>query len=119
MESKEKLHSDNVDMKFDGYGILTITIDTRKRLGLSGSRKSFLVASTRGNVSVPGAEYIKIGLNAYTYERAAGAPKLKKCDKYWQKEAERKRVADALGLLEAKERGAETAWQAAAEECPF
>lgn len=55
----------NIDMKQEG-NILTIKIDTSKRFGASGSGKSTVVASTGGNVSVPGNEAIKIGINCYT-----------------------------------------------------
>lgn len=43
---------------------LTITVDLSKSFGSSSSGKSIIVASTEGNVSVPGREE-KIGLNVY------------------------------------------------------
>jgi len=44
---------------------LIVTIDLSQDLGLSASGKSVMIASTGGNVSVPGHEEIKIGLNVY------------------------------------------------------
>ncbi len=45
--------------------ILTIRVDLAKEFGISKSGKSITIASTEGNVSVPGHEEIKIGLNIY------------------------------------------------------
>lgn len=44
---------------------LTITVDLTKTFGLSKSRKTTIVASTKGDISVPGHPEIKIGLNVY------------------------------------------------------
>ncbi len=54
----------NCEMKLDG-NILTITVDISKEFGTSSSGKSIIIGSTEGNVSVPGKEDIKIGLNVY------------------------------------------------------
>jgi len=54
----------NVEMSLEGNK-LTITIDLSKTFGISGSGKSQIIASTGGNVSVPGNESVKIGLNVY------------------------------------------------------
>ncbi|HOJ95236.1 MAG TPA: hypothetical protein PK024_00140 [Methanospirillum sp.] len=54
----------NVDMKVEGT-ILTITVDISKDYGESKSGKSITIASTEGNISIPGHEEIKIGLNIY------------------------------------------------------
>ncbi len=54
----------NCEMKVDG-NILTITVDVSKEFGISSSGKSVIIASTEGNVSVPGKEDVKIGLNVY------------------------------------------------------
>jgi len=54
----------NVEMSLDGNK-LTITVDLSKQFGVSGSGKSQIIASTGGNVSVPGNEAVKIGLNIY------------------------------------------------------
>lgn len=54
----------NVEMSLEGNK-LTITIDLSKQFGISGSGKSHIIASTGGNVSVPGNEAVKIGVNVY------------------------------------------------------
>jgi len=40
-------------------------IDSSKEFGPSSSGKTTIIASTEGNVSIPGAEDKKIGLNVY------------------------------------------------------
>ncbi|MHB1664279.1 MAG: hypothetical protein ACYCT7_05940 [bacterium] len=55
----------NIEMNVAG-DILTIKVDLSKTFGKSSSGKSTIIASTEGNVSVPGKEEIKIGLNVYT-----------------------------------------------------
>jgi len=55
----------NIEMNVDG-DILTIKVDLSKTFGKSSSGKSTIIASTEGNVSVPGKEEVKIGLNVYT-----------------------------------------------------
>jgi hypothetical protein len=54
----------NCEMKLTG-NILTITVDVSKDFGKSSSGKSVIIASTEGNVSIPGKEDVKIGLNVY------------------------------------------------------
>ncbi len=54
----------NVQINVEGKK-LTIVVDLDQEFGLSSSGKSVTVASTEGNVSVPGHEEIKIGLNVY------------------------------------------------------
>jgi len=54
----------NVDMTIEG-NMLTIRVDLGRDFGESKSGKSITVASTEGNVAVPGREEIKIGLNIY------------------------------------------------------
>jgi len=54
----------NVEMKVDGQKLI-ITVDLTKEFGKSSSGKTIIVATTAGNVSVPGHEDIKIGLNCY------------------------------------------------------
>ena len=56
----------NVEMKVEG-NILTITVDLSKDFGKSSSGKSIIIASTEGNMTVPGREE-KIGLNIYRKE---------------------------------------------------
>ena len=46
-------------------GILTITVKLDADLGLSTSQKSRVIATTRGNARVPGADDVMIGLNVY------------------------------------------------------
>lgn len=53
----------NVEMHVDG-NILTIKVDLTKEFGPSSSGKTIIVASTEGNVAVPGSE-VKVGLNVY------------------------------------------------------
>jgi len=53
----------NVEMIVEDT-ILTIKVDLSKEFGPSASGKSTIVASTGGNISVPGREE-KIGLNIY------------------------------------------------------
>ncbi len=55
----------NIEMSIN-YDVLTIKVDLSKTFGKSGSGKSTIIASTEGNISVPGKEEIKIGLNVYT-----------------------------------------------------
>jgi len=54
----------NIEMKLEGT-ILTMKVDLAKDFGPSKSGKSITVASTEGNISVPGAEEVKVGLNVY------------------------------------------------------
>jgi hypothetical protein len=44
-----------------------ITIDLSKEYGESKSGKTIVIATTRGNVPLPGAETFRIGLNCYRY----------------------------------------------------
>ncbi len=53
----------NVDVSVTG-NVLTITVDLSKELGPSSSGKTTIVATTEGNVSIPGREE-KLGLNIY------------------------------------------------------
>jgi hypothetical protein len=54
----------NIDMKVEGQ-ILVIRVDLSQSFGPSKSGKTIIIASTEGNVSVPGHEDIKVGLNIY------------------------------------------------------
>jgi hypothetical protein len=54
----------NVELRVEG-DVLTIVVNLKEDFGLSSSGKSSTVASTEGNVSVPGREDVKIGLNIY------------------------------------------------------
>ena len=53
----------NVQMTVAG-NVLTITVDLSKEFGPSSSGKTIIIASTEGNVAVPGRDE-KIGLNVY------------------------------------------------------
>jgi len=55
----------NVEMKVTGQ-TLTLTVDLSKPGSMSRTGKSMVVASTEGNVTVPGKPDFKIGLNLYT-----------------------------------------------------
>lgn len=44
---------------------LTIEVDLDQDFGPSSSGKSITIATTEGNVAVPGQEEVKIGLNIY------------------------------------------------------
>jgi hypothetical protein len=54
----------NVDMNVEG-NTLVIKVDLSQEFGPSSSGKTIIIASTEGNVSVPGMEDKKIGLNVY------------------------------------------------------
>lgn len=58
----------NVSMKVTKKGnkrVLVIECDLDHEGGMSGSGKSKVVASTRGNVEVPDSDGAKLGLNLY------------------------------------------------------
>ncbi len=44
---------------------LVLEIDLTKNFGRSKSGKSIIIGTTEGNLSVPGVENIKIGVNCY------------------------------------------------------
>jgi hypothetical protein len=54
----------NVEMTVQG-NILTIKVDLSREYGPSSSGKTIIIALTEGNVSVPGREEVKVGLNVY------------------------------------------------------
>ena len=56
---------DNVNMTVKG-NTLTIVVNLKAKTTRSASGKSDVIASTKGNVDVPGAAGVKIGLNVYT-----------------------------------------------------
>jgi hypothetical protein len=53
----------NVEMTVEG-NILTIKVDLSQEFGPSSSKKSIIIASTEGNLSVPDRQE-KVGLNVY------------------------------------------------------
>ena len=64
MAQTKQMVGQNIEMSLEGNK-LTLTIDLSKQFGISGSGKSHIIASTGGNVSVPGNESVKIGVNVY------------------------------------------------------
>jgi len=60
---KEEPGMKNVEMTVVG-NILTIKVDLTKDFGPSSSKKSIIIASIEGNVSIPNREE-KVGLNVY------------------------------------------------------
>ena len=65
----------NIDMKRDGDRLM-IEIDLSKEFGPSSSGKTVIVASTRGNASVPDTDGTMIGINCFKYM----TPKKKKSE---------------------------------------
>jgi len=59
----------NVDMAVEGHTLI-IKVDLTKECGPSASGKTIIIASTEGNVSIPGHEGSKVGLNVY--KKSAG-----------------------------------------------
>jgi hypothetical protein len=64
MKNKGGTNMKNVEMKIEG-NILKIEVDLSREFGPSASGKTIIIATTEGNVSIPGAEDKKIGLNVY------------------------------------------------------
>ncbi len=58
--------SKNVETTVEN-NILIIKVDLTKDFGPSSSGKTIIIASTEGNISVPGHDDTKIGLNIYKY----------------------------------------------------
>jgi hypothetical protein len=54
----------NVEMTVEGR-VLVIKVDLTKEFGPSSSGKTIIITSTEGNVSAPGSEDVKVGLNVY------------------------------------------------------
>jgi hypothetical protein len=54
----------NVAVEVKG-NTLVISVDLAQTFGLSGSGKSVIIASTGGNIAVPGHGDVKMGLNVY------------------------------------------------------
>lgn len=53
----------NVEMKLE-KDVLTIKVNLKENFGVSSSGKSNIIASTEGNITIPGSD-AKIGLNVY------------------------------------------------------
>jgi hypothetical protein len=58
----------NVKVTVQG-NLLTITVDLSQNQGPSSSGKTNIIATSEGNVSVPGREDVKLGLNIYTHRK--------------------------------------------------
>ncbi len=54
----------NIEMTIED-SVLVIKVDLTKEFGPSASGKNIIIASTEGNVSIPGHEDAKVGLNVY------------------------------------------------------
>ncbi len=54
----------NVEMKIED-NVLVIKVDLNQEFGPSASGKNIIIASTEGNVSIPGRDDTKVGLNVY------------------------------------------------------
>ena len=54
----------NVELAVEG-NLLTIKVDLSKNFGPSSSGKTIIIATTEGNVVIPGHEEAKVGLNIY------------------------------------------------------
>jgi hypothetical protein len=61
----------NVHMEVQG-NLLVMTIDLSQTMGVSASGKSEIIATTGGNVSLPGYDEIKIGVNVYRPRKQNG-----------------------------------------------
>src|SRR5256885_16802326 len=59
----------NVEFEIEGDQ-LVIRVDLSQELGVSSSGKSVIIATTGGNVAVPGWEAVKGGLNVYRPQQA-------------------------------------------------
>ena len=60
----------NIRTSMSKEGVLTVTIDTTKKLGPSSSGKNILVASTGGGVQVEGAPFgFKVNVSAWVPKR--------------------------------------------------
>jgi len=59
----------NVEFEVQGNQ-LVIVVDLTQELGISSSGKSLIIATTSGNIAVPGFEDIKVGLNVYRPQQA-------------------------------------------------
>ncbi len=58
----------NVTMRIEGKKLI-IEVELDQDFGPSKSGKTRIIASTEGNISAPGDEDIKIGLNVYRYHK--------------------------------------------------
>ena len=61
----------NVQIRVDG-NTLVIAVDLSQTLGVSSTGKSEIIATTEGNIGVPGCEEIKVGVNVYRPRKSNG-----------------------------------------------
>ncbi len=54
----------NIKVEVQGDKLL-IEVDLAQSYGLSSSGKSIIIASSEGNIAIPGREEVKMGLNIY------------------------------------------------------
>jgi hypothetical protein len=62
---KGKVDLTNLDTKVEGDQLI-ITVDLKQRHGTSKSGKNAIIATTQGNVTLPGREEVVMGINIYT-----------------------------------------------------
>ena len=56
----------NCTLSIDDKGIMTLTTDLNKNVGLSASKKSFNIGTTNGNTKIPYKDKIlNVGVNCY------------------------------------------------------
>jgi hypothetical protein len=67
VEQKKKgvVNLTNLETKVEGDQLI-ITIDLKQRHGTSKSGKNAVIATTQGNVALPGREEVILGINIYT-----------------------------------------------------
>ncbi len=58
----------NVVMRLEGKKLI-IEVEMDQDCGPSKSGKTRIIASTEGNISVPGDADVKIGMNVYRYKK--------------------------------------------------
>lgn len=63
-QTRKETQVKNVKCEVKG-NLLTITVDLSAQTTTSKSGKSAIVASTEGNIAVPGTDGLTLGLNAY------------------------------------------------------
>src|SRR6266566_2733830 len=69
LEAERKKPMQNVAFEVEGDQLI-IRVDLSQELGVSSSGKSVIIATTGGNVALPGWEAVKVGLNVYRPQQA-------------------------------------------------
>jgi hypothetical protein len=67
LNMSEQYLAENLNMSLEGKKLTIVVPDITKELGKSGSGKSKIIASTRGNKSIPSTD-LKLGFNLYKPE---------------------------------------------------